>query len=130
MWIQIGFRVKVRIFKSLKKHLQNITKLNIAYQHWCSPVNWLVTITLIKKNLRNKLLKFLNKSGIDARAMIKPVHQAYHFKNSFSDNNFKNSIDVSNNSIHLPSFTHINESEIRFICNKVQSFFDRKHKSN
>ena len=81
------------------------------------------TITVNKKNLRNKLIYFLFKEGVDARLMINPVHQAYHFKKYFKDKDFKNSISVSKNSIHLPSSTSLKKSEIKFICNKVKLFF-------
>ena len=120
-----------KMLSTYTKFLSKIDKIKMrTYQNWCSPVNWLVTITIIQKNLRNKLLKFLNKSGIDARAMIKPVHQAYHFKKRFNRNNFKNSVYISNNSIHLPSFSHINAQEIRFICRKIEFFFSSKRRSN
>ena len=107
-----------------KKHLSQINEIKVrSFKNWCSPVHWMTTITIIKKNLRNKLIYFLLKKGVDARPMINPVHQAHHFKNYFSDKNFKNSINVSKNSIHLPSSTSLKKSEIKFICNKVKLFF-------
>ena len=112
------------------KYLSKIDEIKMrSYENWCSPVNWLVTIHILKKNLRNKLLKFLLKSGIDARAMINPVHQAYHFKNKFDKKDFKNSISTSKNSIHLPSATNLNKYKIRFICNKIKKFFNNYYKN-
>ena len=55
--------------------------------------------------------------------MIKPVHEAKHFKKFFNRKNFKNSTYISNNSIHLPSSTNLKAKEIKFICNKVKLFF-------
>ena len=82
----------------------------------------MTTITVNIKNLRNKLIYFLLKEGIDARPMINPVHQAYHFKKIFNNKNFKNSINISKNSMHLPSSTSLKKSEIKFICSKVKLF--------
>ena len=38
---------------------------------------------------------------------------------------FNNSINVSKNSLHLPSSTLLKENEIKFICNKVKLFFSK-----
>ena len=111
-----------------EKYLSQINEIKVrSFKNWCSPVHWMTTITILKKNLRNKLIYFLSNNGVDARPMINPVHQAYHFKNYFNNKDFKNSISVSKNSIHLPSSTSLKISEIKFICNKVELFFSRNH---
>ena len=87
----------------------------------------MTTITIKKKYLRNKLIHFLLKEGVDARPMINPVHQAYHFKNIFNKKNFENAINISKNSIHLPSSTILSRKEIKYISKKVKIFFTKKH---
>ena len=111
-----------------KKYLSQISEIKVrSFKSWCSPVHWLTTISILKKNSRNKLIQFLLKSGVDARPMINPVHQAYHFKKYFKGINFKNSINISKNSLHLPSSTYLSSKQIKFICNKVKLFFHKKH---
>ena len=120
-----------RNFQILKygQYLSQIEQIKLrSFKKWCTPVHWLTTITLLKKNLRNKLIKFLIKNGVDARPMINPVHQAYHFKKHFSSKEFKNSIEISKNSIHLPSSTLLKEKEIKFISKKIKLFFDKNNK--
>ena len=73
---------------------------------------------------RNFCNTTLKKFGIDARSMINPVHEAYHFKKYFKNKDFKNSIHVSKNSLHLPSSTNLNRKQIKFICNKLIKFFN------
>lgn len=108
-----------------KKYLSKMPDLKLrSFKSWCSPVHWLTTITLNEKNLRNKLLKYLKKSGIDARSMINPVHEAHHFKKYFKSKDFKNSIQISKNSLHLPSSTNLKEKQIKFICKKLSKFFN------
>ena len=108
-----------------QKYLSQIKEIKIrAFKKWCSPVHWMTTITIKKKYLRNKLIYFLLKEGVDARPMINPVHQAFHFKKYFNNKNFKNSINVSKNSVHLPSSTYLKPNHIKFICNKVKLFFE------
>ena len=118
-------------FQILKysEYLSEIEQIKLrSFKKWCSPVHWLTTITLLKKNLRNKLIKFLIKNGVDARPMINPVHKAHHFKKYFNSKEFKNSIEISKNSIHLPSSTLLKEKEIKFICKKIKLFFNKKNK--
>tara|TARA_Y100000590_G_scaffold135594_1_gene155168 strand:- start:37622 stop:38728 length:1107 start_codon:yes stop_codon:yes gene_type:complete len=120
-----------RNFQILKysEYLSEIEQIKLrSFKKWCSPVHWLTTITLLKKNLRNKLIKFLIKNGVDARPMINPVHKAHHFKKYFNSKEFKNSIEISKNSIHLPSSTLLKEKEIKFICKKIKLFFNKKNK--
>ena len=68
-------------------------------------------------------IHFLSKSGIDVSPIINPVHQAQHFNNFFNDKNFNSSVNISINSIHLPSSTNLKKSEIKFICKKNKNFF-------
>ena len=110
-----------------KKYLSKIKEIELrSYKKWSTPIHWLTTVTINKKNLRNKLIKFLNKSGIDARQMINPVHQAKHFKKYFNKKNYKNSINISNRTMHLPSSTNLKEKEIKLICKKIYTFFKKK----
>jgi len=107
-----------------EKYLSKISEIKVrSFKNWCSPVHWMMTITVNKKNLRNKLIYFLFKEGVDARAMVNPVHQAYHFKKYFINKDFKNSINISKNSLHLPSSTYLSLKQIKFICNKIKLFF-------
>ena len=85
----------------------------------------MTTITIKKKYLRNKLIHFLLKEGVDARPMINPVHQAYHFKKIFNKKDFENSTNISKNSIHLPSSTILSRKEIKYISKKVKIFFKK-----
>ncbi len=112
--------------KLYTKQLSQINEINIrSFKDWCLPVHWMTTITINKKNLRNKLIKFLSKSGVDARPMVNPVHEAKHFKNLFNEKDFKNSIKISRNSLHLPSSTNLRKKETNFICNKIKVFFKK-----
>ncbi len=107
-----------------KKYLSPIKEIKVReFKNWCSPVHWMTTITVNKKKLRNKLIYFLFKEGVDARPMINPVHQACHFKKYFNKKKFNNSLKISKNSLHLPSSTYLTVNQIKFICNKVKLFF-------
>ena len=111
-----------------KKYLSRISEIKVrSFKAWCSPVHWLTTITINKMNMRNRLIYFLSRAGIDARPMINPVHEALHFKKYFNKKNFNNSLKVSKNSLHLPSSTSLKASEVKFICNRIKFFFSNNN---
>ena len=114
---------QMKIYYSLLKNENFFIKRK--FKKWCSPVHWLMTITLKKKNLRNKLIKFLKTKGIEARPMINPIQDALHLE-KYRDS--KQSIDakkISTNSLHLPSSTSLSKRQIFYICNKLNEFFEK-----
>ena len=120
-------KIRNKQIKLYEEYLSSIKEIKLrSFKKWCSSVHWMTTITINKKGLRNKLIFFLLKEGVDARPMINPVHEANHFKKFFNKKDFKNSISLSKNSIHLPSSTKLKKKEIKFICNKIKIFFKRK----
>tara|TARA_B100001121_G_scaffold309469_1_gene336467 strand:+ start:167 stop:1258 length:1092 start_codon:yes stop_codon:yes gene_type:complete len=92
------------------------------FQNWCEPVHWLTTITLKKKGIRDKLLNYLKKNKIDSRQMVNPINESNHIKKIINIR-FKNSYNISKNSLHLPSGTDLKKKEINYIVNKLNSYF-------
>ena len=84
-----------------------------------SAVEWFVTITFIKKNLRNKFISYMLKNKIECRPMVFPVSFAEHFKKKYNKNKFTNSYKVSLNSVHLPSSINLTPRSIKYICKTI-----------
>ena len=69
-----------------------------------------------------------NEKNIDHKVIIKKVKIINHFyKKIFNKKNFKNSINISKNSMHLPSSTILSRKEIKYISKKVKIFFTKRH---
>tara|TARA_Y100000031_G_C7924065_1_gene249608 strand:+ start:244 stop:528 length:285 start_codon:yes stop_codon:yes gene_type:complete len=94
----------------------------------------------MKINIKNKLIGdecpvfFIAEAGVNHNGSIKNAiklvdiaSQARHLKKYFNSKNFSNSINISKNSLHLPSSTYLGKEDIKFICNKVKLFFKRKY---
>ena len=92
-----------------------------TFEEWCSPVHWMMTLTLDNNYNRGQILHDLIEKGIDCRQMINPVHRAYHFRNQFDDKNYPNSIKISSQSLHLPCSTNLQRDQIRFIVKEFKS---------
>ena len=95
------------------------------FKNWCTPVHWLMTITLKKKNQRNKLVKYMRIKGIELRPMINPIQDAIQFKEFRNNEEVQIAKYISKNSVHLPSSTNLNKSEILHICVSLKSFFKK-----
>jgi len=94
------------------------------YADWCKQVHWMMTITLDDKYGSDSFLDYMKKNGIDCRQMINPVHHADHFKSQFSNDDFPNSVNISEQSVHLPSGLGLTEKQITKICNIIKGFLN------
>ena len=88
-------------------------------QAWSESVHWLMTIKLNIAGIRDVLLERLREKGIDCRQMIFPVHEAKHFKANYCAENYPVSIEVSHNSLHLPSSTKLKTEQIEWIVENL-----------
>ena len=92
------------------------------YADWCSPVHWMMTLTLDEKYNRDDFLFYMKGNGIECRQMIYPVHEAEHFKKMFKSNLYNNSKNISIRSLHLPSSTRLKKSELNKICSTIKNY--------
>jgi len=74
---------------------------------------------------RNKLVKYLNKHGIDAKIHYpKPMHlQKPCIKNNYHRGKFPNAIKISKNIISLPVHEYVKKNDLRFIIKKIRGFY-------
>ena len=80
--------------------------------------------TLDNKYNRQEFLDNMRKKGIDCRQMINPINRALHFKKKFSDSEFPNSINLSNQSVHLPSGLALTNKDINKISSTTKSLLN------
>jgi dTDP-4-amino-4,6-dideoxygalactose transaminase len=79
----------------------------------------MMTIQINKDGIRDKLLEYLLKRGIDSRQMIFPISHARHFKEVNNGATFPVSESISLNSLHLPSSTQLSIKQIKDISQVV-----------
>jgi len=105
------------IYYNELSHIEGISLRK--YEDWCEPVHWMMTITLDQKYNRDNFLSFMQEERIDCRQIINPVQKAEHFEFIFSNNEFKNAVNVSNQSVHLPSGLSLRPDHIKKIKNLI-----------
>ena len=124
--------------KKLEKNIKYKIQLAKFYQEYLDPkyishqfvnkgfknVYWMYGIIIKKPGLKNKIQKYLHQNGIDTRNFFYPVSLQPCFKN-INLYKYKNPISLKlwNNGFYLPSSTSLKQKDIKFISNKLNSFF-------
>ena len=94
------------------------------FANWCSPVHWLMTLSLADEATRDRFISFLAANGVEARPMINPVNHAEHFLHLREDDLYRHSVQQSAKSCHLPSGTGLKDEEIEHIANVIGMFLE------
>jgi len=104
-------------FKLLKDN-KNITLYPFDIKSGEIP-QWIDT----KAKNRNKLLEFLSKNNIDFRKYWYPINSQKPYKRN---GDYKNSFEISANSFWLPSAFKLKDSDIKYVCDIINKFYDKK----
>ena len=79
------------------------------------------------KNLKNKLLVFLNKNNIEARSIWTPLHLQKKYK-KYQKYQLSNSIKLFNSTINIPSSTNLQMVDLKKVIKIVDKFFKNVQK--
>ena len=105
--------LKEKIHNFYKKNLLNINFNIFPTLKNKNSVNWFVTLTFNKKQLRDKFIVYMKKKSVECRPMIFPVSFADHFKSDYKRSYYPNSFNISFNSVHLPSSICLKTNELK-----------------
>jgi perosamine synthetase len=118
-------KVGNKYFQKLKNN-ENIY-IPETSRNYAKNIYWVIAFVITNKKLKidaKKLMKMLMKYGIQTRPFFWPMHMQKIFKNKYKINaseSYKNSEYISKYGLYLPSSLDIKSSQIKFICDKVNS---------
>ena len=116
--LNIKNNIKKNYYKFLdRKNFDIFPKIDLH-----KSVNWFVTLSFKKKNLRNNFIKYMKNKKIECRPMIFPISFADQFKKKNGQKLFPNSYKISLNSVHLPSSLNLNKEKIKHICQIINNW--------
>lgn len=110
------------IFSWYEKRLEKIEGLRINKEaDWAKSIYWMTSIFLEKDFgiSRNDLMKSLKKDGIDSRPVFPTISK---YPMWYSDCHNPNAVEISENSINLPSGHNLDEDQIDYICNSIKKY--------
>jgi perosamine synthetase len=117
--------MKRRIFDWYKEFLKNNSNISLLEENKDSYSNyWMVSIFLKnnKNKNRDKLIKFLRENNIDTRPVFSPISEYPIWNNKQKINKVSKLVGYS--SLNLPSGTSLSKNEVRYICEKINLFFN------
>jgi len=78
----------------------------------------------VNAKLRDKLSKYLAEAGIMTKVYFSPIHKTrFYLKNSETTPKLPITDKISDEILSLPIYPDIKNTEITYICNKINSFF-------
>ncbi|MBK9212405.1 MAG: DegT/DnrJ/EryC1/StrS family aminotransferase [Saprospiraceae bacterium] len=109
---------KKQIYSKYKKYLENTKGINLFSQDIVNTTPWFIDCIAEQ---RNKLQDFLKTKNIGTRIMYPPINQqkAYQVEGSFPTSEL-----IGQRGLWLPSASQITDSQIEFICESINEFYE------
>jgi perosamine synthetase len=111
---------KKKMFKKYHDLLCDIKGISFVKTDLNKITPWMIDFILDSKNKKNKLINHLEKNCIETRIFYPPIHRLKPYKDL--DKNYRNSSDISDKGLWLPSSVTLENKEIDFICRKIKDF--------
>ncbi len=113
--------------KYYKKHLSELPFKFQKILPGCNSSYHLFTVELTDKRFaRDELYRFLKENKIGTQVHYIPVHlQPYYKRQGFSKGMFGNAESYFQNCLSLPLHQGLEETDIRYVCDKLADFFVR-----
>ncbi|AJM91288.1 DegT/DnrJ/EryC1/StrS family aminotransferase [Nitrosopumilus piranensis] len=118
-----NIKKKKELYKFYKKHLSHIPEIEFVETNLKEQTIWFVDILLKTEKLKLKLMKFLEQKNIQTRPFFPPLHTLPPYK--MKDDLFKVSSSISKRGLFLPSSTTLTKSQLRYVCRKINEFFEQ-----
>ena len=117
-----NIKKKKEIYRYYNKHLSHIPEIEFVETNLQEQTIWFADIILKTKQIRTKLMKFLDKNNIQTRPFFPSLHTLPPYK--MVNNSFKISSVFSKQGLFLPSSTTITKSQLKYICKNINKFFE------
>jgi perosamine synthetase len=116
---KLDFRIK-RMSEIYNLYYENLNKyikmLEPLFEGWHP---WFVDIYCKSNNFREKLMCFLKKHNIQTREAYVEINKTSVY---YNNSHLRNSAEVSNSCLFLPSYITLTNEEINYICKIIKIF--------
>lgn len=85
---------------------------------------WMCSILLKNKKIRDNLVDFLTKKGIDTRPLFYPAHKMPCFKN-YNNQTLPVAEDLGYRGINLPSWPDLKNEDVQYIADTIIEFVEK-----
>ena len=106
------------------KKLAEVEEVHVPYiAHYVSKMSWFVYVVKLKRGIdRNKVIKYLNKEGVQCKPYFTPIHLQPFYRKMFGykEGDFPITEDVSRRTIALPFFNNLQEEQVEYVVEKMK----------
>lgn len=90
---------------------------------YVSKMSWFVYVIRLERGIdRNKVIKYLNKEGVQCKPYFTPIHLQPFYRKMFGykEGDFPVTEDVTGRTIALPFFNNLKEEQIDYVVEKLK----------
>ena len=113
---------KKEMYKKYHQFLESIHQVSFINTDMKNTSPWFIDILLTNKKQRDALVEFLKIRQIGTRPFYPAVHTQPPY--AWVKGNFKNSQDISERGLWLPSASFLKDKEIERVCKDIKAFFN------
>lgn len=106
------------LYLSKNKHIRMLTEEKGVINSF-----WMITIVVDNANNRVLLRDKLRRNGIETRPAFYPAHVLPPYKSNIK---LPVSENLSSCGINLPSHTYLTKKDVKFICDKINGFYEKR----
>ncbi|WP_058486640.1 DegT/DnrJ/EryC1/StrS family aminotransferase [Defluviitalea phaphyphila] len=87
-------------------------------------MSWFVYVIRVNKNIRNKLIDFLRRNGIECKPYFTPIHLQPFYKEQFGykEGDFPNTEKAGDECIAIPFYTNLGKKDIDYVVDVIKKF--------
>lgn len=121
---------RTKVARMYGEKLAEIEEVEVPYiAPYVSRMSWFVYVIRLEKGIdRNKVIKYLNKEGVQCKPYFTPIHLQPFYQKMFGykEGDFPVTEDVAGRTIALPFFNNLKEEQIDYVVSKLKEGIKRK----
>jgi len=113
-----------KVARMYGEKLAEVEEVQVPYiAPYVSRMSWFVYVIRLKWGIdRNRVIKYLNKEGVQCKPYFTPIHLQPFYRKMFGykEGDFPITEDVTNRTIALPFFNNLKEEQIDYVVEKLK----------
>ncbi|HDK26595.1 MAG TPA: DegT/DnrJ/EryC1/StrS family aminotransferase [Candidatus Atribacteria bacterium] len=115
---------RTKVAEMYGKKLAQIEEVQVPYiAPYINKMSWFIYVVRLNRGIdRNKVIKYLNKEGVQCKPYFTPIHLQPFYRKMFGykEGDFPITEDVAGRTIALPFFNNLKEEQIDYVVEKLK----------
>ncbi|MBA7529122.1 GDP-perosamine synthase [subsurface metagenome] len=115
---------RTKVTEMYGERLAKVEEVQVPFiADYINKMSWFVYVVRLKRGIdRNKVIKYLNKEGVQCKPYFTPIHLQPFYRKMFGykEGDFQITEDVTGRTIALPFFNNLKEEQIDYVVEKLK----------